>query len=304
MCALGSLSSEERERETRRPPFVPKKKATRLLVIHIMADENDDYNRATLTSTRAVLSTLKIENDRCADCPTRNPDWASVTNGVWLCLGCSECTEAWACTCLSSGRSPWTVDEATTRDDARRREREIQFVSEKESRHRDVRAGAGKVHLEVGGEVPGKAEKQSGRHENTRRRRRRRQKEDEKEEEEEEEEETRDKQQRKRRRLGRRRRRRRPKQQLQQRDVSERVREDDDDDSGETFKGKKKKKKKVVKMELPKYNAPVVVVENAPTSLLVKQKKTRRKDYDEDDEAGGWKPPPPPKPRGFQEGNS
>ena len=78
------------------------------------------------------------------------------------------------------------LDETTTRDDARRREREIQFVSEKESRHRDVRAGAGKVHLEVGGEVPGKAEKQSGRHENTRRRRRRRQKEDEKEEEEEE----------------------------------------------------------------------------------------------------------------------
>ena len=28
-------------------------------------------------------------NETCADCPTGNPDWASVTNGLFLCLGCS-----------------------------------------------------------------------------------------------------------------------------------------------------------------------------------------------------------------------
>ena len=28
-------------------------------------------------------------NQQCADCPTGNPDWASVSNGLWLCLGCS-----------------------------------------------------------------------------------------------------------------------------------------------------------------------------------------------------------------------
>ena len=64
-----SFFRRERERERdEKTTLCTEKKATRLLVIHIMADENDDHNRATLTSTRAVLSTLKIENDRCADC--------------------------------------------------------------------------------------------------------------------------------------------------------------------------------------------------------------------------------------------
>lgn len=28
-------------------------------------------------------------NDTCADCPSRNPDWASINLGVLLCLRCS-----------------------------------------------------------------------------------------------------------------------------------------------------------------------------------------------------------------------
>ena len=34
------------------------------------------------------LGTLP-ENQVCADCPTRNPQWASVNHGIFLCLNCS-----------------------------------------------------------------------------------------------------------------------------------------------------------------------------------------------------------------------
>ena len=34
------------------------------------------------------LTTLP-ENATCADCPTRNPQWASVNHGIFRCLNCS-----------------------------------------------------------------------------------------------------------------------------------------------------------------------------------------------------------------------
>ena len=61
VCAWGLFRREREGQKT-----LCAKKAP--LTCYIMADENDDHNRATL-STKTVLSTLKIRNDRCG-CPT------------------------------------------------------------------------------------------------------------------------------------------------------------------------------------------------------------------------------------------
>ena len=51
--------------------------------------KRDEAKKANLTSDLIRAMQKMPGNDTCADCPTPNPDWASVNHGCMVCLNCS-----------------------------------------------------------------------------------------------------------------------------------------------------------------------------------------------------------------------
>lgn len=86
------------------PPFTllsrhpePSTPSALRLVLFLRLPSPHYFPRLTLTGNRAVcpLSSLPLlpapvlKTQTCADCHTRNPQWASVNHGIFLCLNCS-----------------------------------------------------------------------------------------------------------------------------------------------------------------------------------------------------------------------